>query len=96
MKEKEQQLIEEFAMFDDWMDKYNYIIELGKELPMIEEQYKTADYLIDGCQSQVWLHPATAMPSSPRASSICSYLYYRATRRRKFSTTTSPTLMPLA
>ena len=57
MKEKEQQLIEEFAMFDDWMDKYNYIIELGKELPMIEEQYKTADYLIDGCQSQVWLHP---------------------------------------
>ncbi|MCR4965836.1 MAG: SufE family protein [Bacteroidales bacterium] len=57
MKEKEQQLIEEFSMFDDWMDKYNYIIELGKELPMIEEQYKTADYLIDGCQSQVWLHP---------------------------------------
>ena len=57
MQEKEQQLIEEFAMFDDWMDKYNYIIELGKELPMIEEQYKTPDYLIEGCQSQVWLHP---------------------------------------
>ena len=47
---------EEFELFDDWMDKYNYIIELGKELPMIEEQYKTPEYLIEGCQSQVWLH----------------------------------------
>lgn len=56
MKEVEQTLIEEFELFDDWMDKYNYIIELGKELPMIEEQYKTPEYLIDGCQSQVWLH----------------------------------------
>ena len=57
MKEVEQTLIEEFELFDDWMDKYNYIIELGKELPMIEEQYKTPEYLIEGCQSQVWLHP---------------------------------------
>ena len=57
MQEREQQLIEEFSLFDDWMDKYNYIIELGKELPMIDEQYKTPDYLIEGCQSQVWLHP---------------------------------------
>ena len=56
MKEVEQTLIEEFELFDDWMDKYNYIIELGKELPMIEEQYKTPEYLIEGCQSQVWLH----------------------------------------
>ena len=56
MKEVEQTLIEEFELFDDWMDKYNYIIELGKELPMIDEQYKTPEYLIDGCQSQVWLH----------------------------------------
>ncbi|MCQ2284636.1 MAG: SufE family protein [Bacteroidales bacterium] len=56
MKEMEQELISEFELFDDWMDKYNYIIELGKELPMIEEQYKTAEHLIDGCQSQVWLH----------------------------------------
>lgn len=56
MQEIEQELIEEFELFDDWMDKYNYIIELGKELPMIEEQYKTAEHLIDGCQSQVWLH----------------------------------------
>ncbi len=56
MKEVEQNLMEEFEMFDDWMDKYNYIIELGKELPMIDEQYKTPEYLIEGCQSQVWLH----------------------------------------
>ena len=56
MKEVEQTLIEEFELFDDWMDKYNYIIELGKELPMIDEQYKTPEFLIDGCQSQVWLH----------------------------------------
>ena len=56
MKEIEQELISEFEMFDDWMDKYNYIIELGKELPMIDAQYKTPEYLIDGCQSQVWLH----------------------------------------
>lgn len=57
IQEIEQSLIEEFEMFDDWMDKYNYIIELGKELPLIEEQYKTPDFLIEGCQSQVWLHP---------------------------------------
>lgn len=57
IREIEQSLIEEFEMFDDWMDKYNYIIELGKELPLIEEQYKTPDFLIEGCQSQVWLHP---------------------------------------
>ena len=52
----EQQLIEEFSYFTDWMDKYNYIIELGKELPLIDPQYKTPQYLISGCQSQVWLH----------------------------------------
>ncbi len=57
MKETEEQLIQEFEMFDDWMDKYNYIIELGKELPMIDPQYKTEEFLINGCQSQVWLHP---------------------------------------
>ena len=57
MKEIEQELISEFEMFDDWMDKYNYIIELGKDLPMIDPQFKTEEYLISGCQSQVWLHP---------------------------------------
>ncbi len=56
IKEKEQEIIDEFALYDDWMDKYEYIIELGKELPLIDEQYKTKDRLIKGCQSQVWLH----------------------------------------
>ena len=56
LQEAEQQIIEEFENFDDWLDKYNYIIELGKELPLIDEQYKNEDHLISGCQSQVWLH----------------------------------------
>ncbi|MEG1555880.1 MAG: SufE family protein [Bacteroidales bacterium] len=56
LQETEQQIIEEFELFNDWMDKYNYIIELGKELPLIDNQYKTTSYLISGCQSQVWLH----------------------------------------
>jgi cysteine desulfuration protein SufE len=54
--QKEAQIIEEFSMFDDWMDKYNYLIDLGKTLPIIDEQYKTDQFLITGCQSKVWLH----------------------------------------
>lgn len=56
LPEKESQIIEEFAMFDDWMDKYNYLIELGKSLPVIDEEYKADQFLISGCQSKVWLH----------------------------------------
>ena len=56
IQEIEQQIIEEFDLFEDWMDKYNYIIELGKELPLIDPKYKTQQYLIVGCQSQVWLY----------------------------------------
>ena len=56
IQEVEQQIIEEFDLFEDWMDKYNYIIELGKELPLIDPKYKTQQYLIVGCQSQVWLY----------------------------------------
>ena len=56
LEQAEQQIIEEFELFEDWMDKYNYIIELGKELPLIDAQYKTPEHLIAGCQSQVWLH----------------------------------------
>lgn len=55
IKEKEDEIIGEFGQFEDWLDKYNYIIELGKSLPLIEEKYKTEQYLITGCQSQVWL-----------------------------------------
>jgi cysteine desulfuration protein SufE len=54
--ETETEIAEEFSMFDDWMGKYEHIIELGKSLPMIEEKYKTDDRLIKGCQSKVWLH----------------------------------------
>ncbi|MBE0652065.1 MAG: SufE family protein [Bacteroidales bacterium] len=54
--EKEQEILETFSMFEDWMDKYAYLIELGKELPLIDQQYKTNQYLISGCQSRVWLY----------------------------------------
>ncbi|HUH19735.1 SufE family protein [Albibacterium sp.] len=50
------ELIEDFSFFEDWMAKYEYIIQLGKELPLIDEVYKKPQYLIKGCQSQVWLH----------------------------------------
>jgi cysteine desulfuration protein SufE len=50
------EIIDEFAMFDDWMQRYEYMIELGKSLPLIDEQYKTDDYIIKGCQSKVWVH----------------------------------------
>ena len=56
IKETQEEIIEEFALFDEWMDKYEHIIELGKDLPLIDEQYKTEDNLIKGCQSRVWLH----------------------------------------
>ena len=55
IEEAEEEIVEEFSMFDDWMGKYEHIIELGKSLPMIEEKYKTDERLIKGCQSKVWL-----------------------------------------
>lgn len=57
INEIQDELIEDFAFFEDWMEKYEYIIQLGKELPLIEDQYKTEEYRIKGCQSQVWLRP---------------------------------------
>src|SRR5580698_2059156 len=56
IQEAQDEIIADFEMFGDWMDKYEYIIQLGKELPLIEDQYKTEDNLIKGCQSKVWLH----------------------------------------
>ena len=50
------ELIDEFSMFDDWMERYEYMIELGKSLPIIDSKYKTEDNIIKGCQSKVWLH----------------------------------------
>jgi cysteine desulfuration protein SufE len=60
LEEKQQDIIDEFGMFDDWMDKYEYIIELGKELPIISDENKTDDKLIEGCQSRVWLNTTVA------------------------------------
>jgi len=56
IKEIQEEIIDEFSMFDDWMERYEYIIELGKSLPIIDQEYKTDDNLIVGCQSKVWLH----------------------------------------
>ena len=58
ISETESQIISEFSMFDDWMDKYNYLIEMGKTLSVIDARYKTDQYIITGCQSKVWLHAA--------------------------------------
>ncbi|HNW48553.1 MAG: SufE family protein [Bacteroidales bacterium] len=55
IKEVEQQIVEEFSIFTDWLDKYEYIIELGKSLPIINENGKDEKNLIKGCQSRVWL-----------------------------------------
>ncbi len=54
--EIQEEIVEEFSMFDDWMQRYEYMIELGKSLPLIEDQYKTDDNIIKGCQSKVWVH----------------------------------------
>lgn len=56
IKEKQEEIVEEFALFDEWMDKYEHIIELGKDLPLIDDKYKVDENLIKGCQSRVWLH----------------------------------------
>ena len=55
IQEKQQEIIDEFAIYDDWMDKYEYIIELGKSVPTLAPELKTKDRLIEGCQSNVWL-----------------------------------------
>jgi cysteine desulfuration protein SufE len=57
INEVQDNIIDEFSLFDDWMDKYNLLIDLGKDLPVIDPKYKVKDFLIEGCQSKVWLHP---------------------------------------
>jgi len=56
IQEIEKEIVDEFSFFPEWMEKYEHLIDLGKNLPIIEEKYKTDDHLIKGCQSQVWLH----------------------------------------
>jgi cysteine desulfuration protein SufE len=57
IQEIENELIEDFSVFDNWTDKYEYIIDLGKNLPLIDSKYKIDEYKVTGCQSQVWLRP---------------------------------------
>lgn len=56
IQEIQNEIVDEFSMFDDWMQRYEYMIELGKSLPLIEDQYKTEANIIKGCQSKVWVH----------------------------------------
>lgn len=56
IRQIQEEIIDEFSMFDDWMERYEYIIDLGKSLPIIDDTFKTDDNLIKGCQSKVWLH----------------------------------------
>ncbi|MGH1542109.1 MAG: SufE family protein [Arenicella sp.] len=56
IQETQNELVEEFAMFDEWMSRYEHVIDLGKQLPEFPEQWKTEDNKIKGCQSQVWLN----------------------------------------
>lgn len=55
IKKKEEDIVMEFSMYEDWLEKYEYLIELGKDLPIIDDAFKTKDRLISGCQSQVWV-----------------------------------------
>lgn len=59
IKEKQNELIEDFALFDEWESKYEYIIDMGKRLATLPEEYKTEENIIKGCQSRVWLHAET-------------------------------------
>ena len=52
----QEEIVEEFSLFDDWMQRYEYMIELGKSLPLIDPEYKIEDNIIKGCQSKVWIH----------------------------------------
>ena len=56
LNDTQKDIVDEFSIFEDWLDRYNYLIELGNELPEIDARYKTNEYLINGCQSKVWLH----------------------------------------
>jgi len=56
IKTIQDEIIDEFSMFDEWDERYQYVIDLGKSLPLIDEQYKTDNNIIKGCQSKVWLH----------------------------------------
>lgn len=54
----QEEIVEEFSLFEDWMQRYEHMIDLGKSLPLIKEEFKTDNYIIKGCQSKVWVHAA--------------------------------------
>ncbi len=56
IQEIQAEIVDEFSMFDDWEERYQYMIDLGKDLPLIEAAYKTDEFIIKGCQSKVWVH----------------------------------------
>lgn len=56
IKEIQEEIVDEFSLFEDWMERYEHLIELGKSLPLIDERYKTEEHIIKGCQSKVWVH----------------------------------------
>jgi cysteine desulfuration protein SufE len=56
IQEVQQEIINEFEIFDDWMDRYNYLIDLSNNLPLINQKFKTNEYIIQGCQSKVWVN----------------------------------------
>lgn len=56
IKELQDEIVDEFSMFDDWMQRYEHMIEMGKSLPLIDDTYKTEENIIKGCQSKVWVH----------------------------------------
>jgi cysteine desulfuration protein SufE len=56
IKEIQDEIVNEFEIYDDWMDRYNYLIDLAKDLPIIDQKFKSNEYLIKGCQSKVWLN----------------------------------------
>ena len=56
IQEIQAEIVDEFSMFEDWEERYQYMIDLGKDLPLIESEYKTDEFIIKGCQSKVWVH----------------------------------------
>jgi len=63
LDDRASELVAEFELFDDWMDRYQYVIDLGKEFEPLDEAFRTDDYRIHGCQSQVWLQPGDSAGS---------------------------------
>lgn len=64
LAQTQQDLVDEFALFSDWQDRYEHLIELGKDLPLLAPEHKTDDNLVRGCQSRVWLHAQLGSPST--------------------------------